>query len=51
MHDLTADAKVRHWLAQFERALAAGDVGQTLALFQTRCFWRDMVAFTWNIKT
>jgi len=51
MHDLTAAAKIGHWLAQFERALATGDVDQTLALFQTRSFWRDMVAFTWNIKT
>ena len=51
MHDLTAAAKIGHWLAQFERALATGDVDQILALFQTRSFWRDMVAFTWNIKT
>ena len=51
MHDLTPAAKIGHWLAQFERALAAGEAEQTLALFQTRCFWRDMVAFTWNIKT
>jgi len=51
MHDLTPAAKIGHWLAQFGRALAAGEAEQTLALFQTRCFWRDMVAFTWNIKT
>ena len=44
-------AKIGHWLAHLERALAAGEAEQTLALFQTRCFWRDMVAFTWNIKT
>jgi putative flavoprotein involved in K+ transport len=51
MHKPTAAGKIGHWLAQFERALAAGNGPLTLALFQTRCFWRDMVAFTWNIKT
>ena len=51
MHDLTPAGKIGHWLCQFERALSARAIEATLALFQERCFWRDMVAFTWNIKT
>jgi putative flavoprotein involved in K+ transport len=51
MHASTPAEKIGHWLRQFERALAARDIATTLALFQERCFWRDMVAFTWNIKT
>jgi putative flavoprotein involved in K+ transport len=51
MHDLTPAGKIGHWLCQFERALSARDLDATIALFQERCFWRDMVAFTWNIKT
>ena len=50
MHDLTPAGKIGHWLCQFERALSARDIAATLALFQERCFWRDMVAFTWNIN-
>jgi putative flavoprotein involved in K+ transport len=51
MHDPTPAGKIGHWLRQFERALRARDIDATLALFQPRCFWRDLVAFTWNIKT
>ena len=39
------------WLADFGTSLAGGDTAATLALFADECFWRDMVAFTWNIKT
>ena len=51
MHASTPAETIGHWLWQFERALAARHVAATLALFDERCFWRDMVAFTWNIKT
>jgi putative flavoprotein involved in K+ transport len=39
------------WLADFESALPAGDTAATLGLFADGCFWRDLVAFTWNIRT
>lgn len=39
------------WLARFERALASGDAKAAASMFGTDCFWRDLVAFTWNIKT
>ncbi len=32
-------------------ALASGDIERALALFQSDCYWRDLVTFTWNIKT
>jgi putative flavoprotein involved in K+ transport len=44
-------ARTIRWLEDFNAALAAGDTAAALALFAADCFWRDMVAFTWNIKT
>src|SRR5690349_14994270 len=43
--------RVDTWLADFEAALAARDAEQAAGLFATTSFWRDLVAFTWNIKT
>ncbi len=42
---------ITEWLADFERALAAEDVDAAVELFAVGCFWRDLVAFTWNIVT
>jgi putative flavoprotein involved in K+ transport len=39
------------WLDDFGAALARRDVDATLALFDADCYWRDLVAFTWNIRT
>ena len=44
-------ARVDAWLARFEAAVAAGDAQAGSALFATDCYWRDLVAFTWNITT
>ncbi len=44
-------AEVDQWLARFEEALAAGDSAAAAELFGEDSFWRDLVAFTWNIKT
>ncbi len=46
-----AAAAVAAWLAAFGDALAAGDAAAAAALFTPDCFWRDLVAFTWNIRT
>ncbi|UXA18017.1 NAD(P)/FAD-dependent oxidoreductase [Mycobacterium sp. SMC-4] len=43
--------RVDAWLADFEAALAVRDVDRAVAMFATDSFWRDLVAFTWNIKT
>jgi putative flavoprotein involved in K+ transport len=44
-------AGVTTWLSAFGDALSAGDAAAAAALFTEDCFWRDLVAFTWNIKT
>jgi putative flavoprotein involved in K+ transport len=46
-----ATAQAADWLAQFDRALAHADIAAAVALFGDECYWRDLVAFTWNIIT
>ncbi|MEO6881412.1 MAG: NAD(P)/FAD-dependent oxidoreductase [Mycobacteriaceae bacterium] len=46
-----ATARVERWLADFEGALAAGDPHRAAGMFTADSFWRDLVAFTWNLKT
>jgi putative flavoprotein involved in K+ transport len=48
---LSAQDRVDAWLADFEAALAARDIERIVAKFATDSFWRDLVSFTWNIKT
>lgn len=45
------NAAAQAWLADFDRALQAGDVDGALELFDEECYWRDFVSFTWNLKT
>ena len=45
------DTSVAEWLGRFERALASGDGARAASLFVADGHWRDLVAFTWNIKT
>ena len=49
----TSDPRTRvdSWLASFESALAARDVQRAAAMFAVDGYWRDLVSFTWNIKT
>jgi putative flavoprotein involved in K+ transport len=44
-------AQVDEWLSRFDQALTAGDVDAAAELFAPESFWRDLVAFTWNITT
>ncbi len=39
------------WLQAFAAALARNDTDATAALFHEDSYWRDLVAFTWNITT
>ncbi len=39
------------WLQQFGEASARGDAAGAAAMFETGAFWRDLIAFTWNLKT
>jgi putative flavoprotein involved in K+ transport len=47
----TTQSRVDAWLARLESALQAHDVQAAAALFATESYWRDLVAFTWNITT
>ncbi|ALE74172.1 FAD-dependent oxidoreductase [Pseudonocardia sp. EC080610-09] len=39
------------WLDAFGEALAARDVDRAVSLFAEQSYWRDLVSFTWNLKT
>ncbi len=51
MLDTTTTDRVRSVLEDLERALARGDIDGATALFADTCYWRDLVAFTWNLRT
>ena len=46
-----AQARTDAWLGRFEAALTARDVEAAAGLFATESYWRDLVSFTWNLKT
>ena len=46
-----ATTQVEEWLSRFEAALTAGDGAAASELFLDDSYWRDLVAFTWNLKT
>jgi putative flavoprotein involved in K+ transport len=48
---LDPQERVATWLADFEASLAVRDIDRAVAKFATDSFWRDLVAFTWNITT
>ncbi len=43
--------RVDAWLAAFETALATRDIERVTGMFAVDGFWRDLVSFTWNLKT
>ncbi len=49
--DRSATVAVADWLGAFARALDGRDTERVLGLFQDDCYWRDLLAFTWNIAT
>ncbi|MBX7434818.1 NAD(P)/FAD-dependent oxidoreductase [Mycobacterium sp. Y57] len=49
--DVTPQQRVDAWLADFESALAVRDIERVAGMFAVDGFWRDLVSFTWNIKT
>ncbi|TRD00788.1 NAD(P)/FAD-dependent oxidoreductase [Mesorhizobium sp. WSM4303] len=51
MLDKAPNKKLSDLLDTFGAALSAGDIDKTVACFQEDCYWRDLVTFTWNIKT
>ena len=51
MSQATPSQRATRWLEQFEKALTASDTGAAAKLFVPECYWRDLVSFTWNLKT
>ncbi|MGR3661393.1 MAG: NAD(P)/FAD-dependent oxidoreductase [Paracoccaceae bacterium] len=51
MKDASSNGQVRAWLQDFSDALTLRDADALKSLFCEECYWRDLVAFTWNIKT
>ena len=48
---MNAQERAVRWLADFDAALQRGDTAAAAALFNHDCYWRDLVSFTWNLKT
>ena len=51
MPERNPNETISNILETFEAALKSGDTAAAVALFQPEGYWRDLVAFTWNIKT
>lgn len=47
----TPSQQAQRWLDAFGAALASGQPDNVLPLFDADCYWRDLVSFTWNIRT
>ena len=47
----TPSQRASSWLSDFETALSTGDINAVTSAFTEDSFWRDLVAFTWNIRT
>jgi len=43
--------QVAAWLSQFAAALQRADFASAGEMFHEESYWRDLVSFTWNIKT
>ncbi|MDN2568476.1 NAD(P)/FAD-dependent oxidoreductase [Aquibium sp. A9E412] len=51
MLDIAPTKQAEGWLADFAAALETGEPGRVAALFADECYWRDLLTFTWTIKT
>jgi len=49
--ETTPQQRVDRWLADLESALTARDPARAAELFASTSFWRDLIAFSWNITT
>ena len=48
---MTTTADTGEWLNHLQSALTDPQAADWRALFADECYWRDLVAFTWNIVT
>ena len=51
MLDKTPTARVQAFLDTFGAALEERRIEDAVTMFADECYWRDLVSFTWNIKT
>ncbi|GGX63957.1 FAD-dependent oxidoreductase [Tateyamaria omphalii] len=51
MLDTSHGDQMESMLNRFGNALENGRVDEAVSMFQTDCYWRDLVSFTWNIRT
>lgn len=51
MRDASPSSQAETWLKAFADALERRDAAGAAELFAEHCFWRDLLAFTWNIRT
>lgn len=51
MLDSTVTDHTQAFLDSFGKALEDGDIAAAREMFLDDCYWRDLVSFTWNIKT
>ncbi|SDA90927.1 NAD(P)/FAD-dependent oxidoreductase [Sinorhizobium sp. NFACC03] len=51
MLEKTPTTRVQTLLDAFGDSLETGRIDDAAKLFAEECYWRDLVAFTWNIKT
>ena len=51
MLDISPSTKIDTVLSKLNDAFASGDIDAAVNLFQADCYWRDLVTFTWNLKT
>ena len=47
----TPTAQITQWLTDFGAAVTRSDFGAAASMFGDDSYWRDLVSFTWNIKT
>ncbi|SFE03655.1 NAD(P)/FAD-dependent oxidoreductase [Roseivivax sediminis] len=51
MLDSTVADQTQAVLDAFGKALEEGDIATAKEMFLEECYWRDLVTFTWNLKT
>ena len=51
MNDRTPTQQVSEWLVALSNALERADFDSAADMFDEDSYWRDLVSFTWNIKT
>lgn len=51
MLEKTPTVRVQAVLDKFGAALESGRIDEAVSMFADECYWRDLVAFSWNLKT